>query len=379
MRRLVIVIGLTAITLSQLCTASNAKSNFSPQTAQIKSALAVKKVRPNPIPISLPVGQSGPITFANLSTQISEISAVAYESVQSIESKNAQPRIPVRIYVGPNTTPNVADVNGAFTKIIKFWSGYTQPKRYYALLFSFQDKAWAINQAKKMPPVKATGGIKGGTGILSRINQCKSDSDCSGANSGIAQKSKMTALGQFGMAASHNSVDPYFQTGGIQGHEYTHAVQSAQFVGTKNASLDGAMQRVTPCWLIEGQANYLGTAAEAASFEDFMKWRSTMPKAWPIPEFTDYSSASILHFLQTTKPNSCLPPNPKYQLGYGIGALIVESLTAIGGAQSTMALLTTMSTGANFNQAFQIVYGISWDEAAPILAQVVATEYAATP
>jgi hypothetical protein len=43
-----------------------------------------------------------------------------------------------------------------------------------------------------------------------------------------------------------------------------------------------------------------------------------------------------------------------------------------------MAVLTLMGRGQSYEQAFKSVYGISWAEAAPILARVAAAEYAAT-
>jgi hypothetical protein len=44
-----------------------------------------------------------------------------------------------------------------------------------------------------------------------------------------------------------------------------------------------------------------------------------------------------------------------------------------------MAVVTLMGRGQTYDQAFKSVYGISWAEVAPILAKVVAAEFAATP
>jgi len=363
-------------TLAVVAAASLILAGFSSvATAAPKVAVSSKG---NPIPVSLPVAQNGPITFANITEHISEISAVAYEAVQKVENENSQPNFPTKIFVGPHTITNVPDVPGAFNKIMKFWSGFRQPTSYYALIFNYQDRQWAIKKAATISVVKKTGGVKGGTGIWARIKQCTSPRRCSGANSGLVDGSS-AALGQFGMDPVHNAQDAYFQTGGIQGHEYTHAVQGAQFLGNRTGnSANSAFQNATPCWLSEGQANFLGTAAEAATFDDYMKWRSGMPKGWLTPKFTDYSAPSLLRVLKTSKPPGCLPPNPIYELGYGIGGLVVEALTAIGGPESSMAVLTVMGRGRTYSQAFQQVYGISWNEAAPILAQVAATEFAAT-
>ena len=53
----------------------------------------------------------------------------------------------------------------------------------------------------------------------------------------------------------------------------------------------------------------------------------------------------------------------------------MEALSAIGGVQSTMALTAEQARGKTFSEAFESVYGISWNEAQPILVKVIAGEY----
>jgi hypothetical protein len=329
----------------------------------------------NPIPVTLPVSPIGQITFQNITQRIDEISPAAYTAVQSTVAANALPKIQTTISVGPHTVPSVADVSSAFDKIKKLWAGFRQPRTYYALLYNFEDKAWARKTAEKIPVVKSTGGINGPSNLPALINQCTAPTECSSANSGI-EDAAGNGLGQFAMDPIHNAQDPYFYLGGIYGHEYTHSVQAAQFLGTSKAP--NASSKI-PCWFHEGQPNFNGTAALAPDFASYMEWRVHMAKGWQFPEFTDYSAASLLKVLKTGNPPKCLPPAPIYQLGYGIGALVIEALTAIGGPQSTMAVVTLIGRGQTYDQAFKNVYGISWDLAAPILAQIAAIEYAATP
>jgi hypothetical protein len=55
-----------------------------------------------------------------------------------------------------------------------------------------------------------------------------------------------------------------------------------------------------------------------------------------------------------------------------LGAATIEALVSIGGSESWFALHQRLILGKTMNQAFKSVYGITWDEASPILAQVVA-------
>ena len=67
--------------------------------------------------------------------------------------------------------------------------------------------------------------------------------------------------------------------------------------------------------------------------------------------------------------------NPNYRLGYTSGYLTVGALSAIGGSESSMNLYKRTGSGETFEQAFMHVYGISWNEAKPILAEVVASMF----
>ena len=64
-------------------------------------------------------------------------------------------------------------------------------------------------------------------------------------------------------------------------------------------------------------------------------------------------------------------------LGNPVGGLAVEALTAISGPQSVMALTALVANGNTMADAFQKVYGITWNQGLNILGQVLAAEYAA--
>jgi hypothetical protein len=66
-------------------------------------------------------------------------------------------------------------------------------------------------------------------------------------------------------------------------------------------------------------------------------------------------------------------------MGYSVGMAATEALVAIGGPESTMALIALQANGNNFAEAFRKVYGITWDEGSTILGQVLAAEYAKDP
>ena len=355
----------------------------------ISPSQAASKPVVNPIPITLPVKPVGDITFANIEQRIADIPKAAYTSLQTVVSANPQPKIPVTILLGPNTKPE-SDAKVALGKIAKLWSGFRQPVTYHALIYNFKDKAWALKADAKVPVVAADGGSRGRASMSSVINQCSAN-QCGSANSGISD-AKGSGYGQFQVSAGQ--IGPYQTMGGVFGHEYTHSVQAAQFLGNANVgkpvskerekygldnSPSGLFQGVLPCWMSEGMANFNGTAAVAPTFDDYMSWRTSAPKSQQTPDFTDFSAKSIEKLLMTGNPPKCLPPAGIYLMGYTLGALTVEALGSIAGPQASMAVVNLLGRGQSFEKAFKSVYGISWAEAAPILARVVAAEYAATP
>jgi hypothetical protein len=172
-------------------------------------------------------------------------------------------------------------------------------------------------------------------------------------------------------------------------HEYTHNVQFAQWIGAprKSGMRSGTEEAHTkmPCWFQEGQANGIGIPVWAPDLQTYLNARkgnvarginSNLPK----PSLTTFTAESFTKFLYEQDPMKCYNPSSgDYQLGYSVGYAAVESLVAIGGPQSTMALLTKMADGDNWSSAFQHVYGISWQQGSSVLGKILAAEYAVLP
>jgi len=305
------------------------------------------------------------ITFSNINSRMKDIPIIVWKNSQSVLMSNRElsnSSVALKILVGPNTNLFFKDNDQAFSDAITFWANFKQPTRYVTLFYNFEDKSWAVSEYKKLSFYRE--------GMETMIDAPCTPTKCTGANTGIQAFSSI-AVGVFG-------IDPKdargkYRYGPMQIHEYTHAVQAAPWIGDNHPQV--GPQRAAPCWLSEGQSHFAGLTVGASSFDKYLKIRKRQVNGHPVNTFKDYSSTGILDYFNNDIPYKCLPPNPNYRLGYTIGYLTVEALSAIGGSESSMNLYKRTGSGETFEQAFMHVYGISWNEAKPILAEVVASMF----
>jgi len=302
-----------------------------------------------------------PITFENLKSRLEDIPHVAWTNAHQLIKSNraSSTSLPdLEILVGPNTNLYFDDNKGAFADAMTLWANVKRPTRYFAFFYSFEDKSWAEQEYRKLPFYKP------GMEILI-AGPCDAKK-CTGANSGIADFSSV-GVGVFGVHGP-DAKDPY-RRGPLQIHEYTHAVQMAPWIGKDHPGSE--QQKISPCWLTEGQAHFAGISAGTSSFEKYKQIRKQQVQSHNVDSFTEYSPATILDFYNSDIPDQCLR-RPNYRLGYTLGFLTVEALSAIGGIESSMIVYQRAASGQSFNQAFQDVYGVAWDDVKPVLAEVVA-------
>ena len=331
------------------------------------------KVSLNPIPITLPVSQSGAFTFSNIVQNADEIPRAAWNSVQSAVTMNAPALVTNVVAIGPNTTPNVpkASVLTGLQNVQKVFSGFTQPKTFTSLIWSYPDLKWTKDWVKKNTSASP---------YIRRINDdflnCTAIR-CGGLGAGPVS---MQGYGFEDFVLSPRFLnDPFFSSGAAQPKEYILVTEAAQFikhpkVGTFPGGPNDALNNIAPCWLRQGTALYNGAAALNISFGDFLSVRNENALGQSDPKFNDYSSSSLELFFKNDVAPACNPENV-FGPDYEIGELTVETLVAIAGPESVMALFALMGNGQTFDSAFKNVYNISWSKAIPTLAKTVAVGF----
>ena len=84
------------------------------------------------------------------------------------------------------------------------------------------------------------------------------------------------------------------------------------------------------------------------------------------------SASTILNYYNESIPGICTK-NPDYVLGYSIGYLTVEAMSAMGGSDSAMRMYSLMANGKDFEDAFENIYEISWNDAKPIFSEYISS------
>lgn len=360
---------------------------------------AASKAASLPIPITLPVAQSGTITFANAEANFAAIPEAAWQRTQDVIAANPAVNIPTVINIGPNTKASKTAITDGLDRINKLFAGFRHVSAYAGIVYNAKDLNWAQGAtAAYLKKLKVSGGsasaestkrsseagceIQGGKAI-----------NCYGGMSWDLRDTKSQAGGSwYGVETAEVNGKPLdFWTDENKNsvamtqvtHEAAHNYQITQFFYTPLAKgqyrSNDQSRAFVPWWFGEGHANAIGIATFLDSFDAYREARSQNITRNPgsrtkLPAF----NAAALKTLLTSK-GVASPENPNYALGYSIGYAAVEALVAIGGPQATLALYTLGAKGQKWETAFKNVYGITWDEGATVLSKVLVAEYAVNP
>jgi hypothetical protein len=245
-----------------------------------------------------------------------------------------------------------------FETAIKIFSGFNQPKSFFAIYYRFQDKDWAKAKLLELNQSNRAQEIDGSCGSLAR---------CNGASAGKAGDT--VGFSQFGVTEPGGQTDTYHLTGGLEIHEYTHMAQAMQFIGKAK---DDRNFQYLPTWFIEGHAHIAGITGSAKTLAEYQVNRTDWLRTSPNAEIKSFSPENIERFYASLMPGKYNADMFGYV--YTIGYMTLECLVALKGIDSPTQVILEVSNGSTFEQAFKNVYGMEWAAAAPLLAKAVSIQ-----
>jgi hypothetical protein len=129
--------------------------------------------------------------------------------------------------------------------------------------------------------------------------------------------------------------------------------------------------------MTEGEAEWAQTVV-SSTFAEYIEMQHLHPYYltatglnYSQPAQTTWTAAELDTYFKGAILPGCAE-TPVFSLAYSAGAAAIEALVALGGSESFFAVDQRISNGEKFVDAFNDVYGVTWDFAEPIIAEVVA-------
>ena len=344
-----------------------ASSKFTCTKTGKKLVWVLKISKPNPTPSNSPKNEEPSPTFptslANLKEYFEGIPYSAWSDVQKKLELNPLPKTSVSITYGSNTKARYSE---DFTKEKVFlgsrvMSSFPQPSEVRFYEFNKLDVNWGKEEASKyVSPFKL------GQSFSNQAELLCSGEDCDGAVTNYASGVGLVLVGVSTPINRYGDISRFKGQNDL--HEYVHAVQGIIFAGKQTSP----PPTLLPCWYSEGQPQAVSILTSSSSIKDYLNVRRGWMKdnRWMLPDMT---SKSIETFLADNMKTPC--PQSTNSLNYTVGYIALEALISVGGVDSTFELLNKVADGKTFKEAFEMQYQMSWEKAAPILADVISRAF----
>ena len=339
---------------------------------------------PLPLPVVTPkkvVGGYG-LSWQNIATRVPDISAAAFTDAQATITRNqGQPSAAdvFTSYISPGSTDIYSQVeNGPdlMKRVFSLFAAFPHAKQVFYIGTTQSENPVTFAKIDALYPsdpfmkqsIDSIYGINTGEPAGSVFTRPTCQGVDSGRNS-MDWKHMGSASAVMWSFCPANDIHVHIESDHGAAHEYTHTIQIQMY--------SGKLADFQPCWMTEGEAEWSQTAV-SKSFSEYIGMQHLHPYYltatglnYSTPSQTTWTASEIQSYFDTA---NVLPCNlvPQYALSYSAGAAAIEALVATGGSESFFAVDQRIANGEKFIDAFQEVYGVSWDYAEPILADVVA-------
>jgi hypothetical protein len=310
---------------------------------------------------------------------------IAYKAWQSIsQSDGSAKSLPgtFTLSIGPNTNLVFKEIESAASQVSNKFKSIAQPKTLSVIAFNYEDRDWALGKLRELLV---------GEPDFYRKNQEQAIVDmCSATNNacwsamgyttpngkgvmllGIVDKEKM------------NRLDPSFsnylrfEKGLTVAHEYFHVMQ-LNVLG-KNWF---QMMFAPPSWFNEATAVFVENGVmNQDSYDRYMQFRAVDSKlAYPSCGSSQDGCIQVTEALLTDFFSLSNYANNwnnfPYGMKYEVSNRVIEALVAIKGFDSIMEIYKYQAQDHTFEEAFQHVYGIAYNQAIPLLTKIVTEQFA---
>lgn len=321
-----------------------------------------------------------PSSFENLFENRAGISYKAWQLTSEIMAKNVAKVPPIEVLIGPNTTPWSTNHEEVVKLVSSAFSKQVNPKKLYIVFHNFKDKSWVETKIKELLPadeyadwLRNDGGVAG---------NCQDElNDCLGAKIKTSRNNEKGFLligvsNQVGMLEINGSkygnigVEEQNKKGMLVAHEFIHILQMGPGAVRNSGN-------VPPAWIREGTATlFQNIAVNSSSYKDYMNYRKK-----GLGEYIERQGIQedfVVNYLN--QKNWISDPwrgGQSIDWSYQLGARIMEILVSIKGPDSALEIYDLMSQNTGFEESFKLAFGISYEDAVPLIAKTLAANWKA--
>ena len=285
----------------------------------------------------------------------------------------------IEILTGPNTVPNYPDIKRPMELVSRALPSARNVSNLRIFVFNFKDSGWADETFKRLYMNETTAFKNRHANAVTEIcpvkrEVCFAQAFVDSNLDGVIMQG-MTDIGSREQLNQTFSEYARATLGVSIAHEYLHTIQRV-ILG------DRWFQRIytPPSWFNEGSAVFIeGAVMNHESFDGFMRFRAVDSKLLyadcPYEYCVKLTYEKVLDYLSMSHYEKNWDNFP-YAMKYEMSARTVEILVALKGPGSLVSFIEFMATGKTFEEAFQHVYGISYESAKPIIARIIVDQFA---
>lgn len=320
----------------------------------------------------VPIKTNKTVTLNNLEN--------VWNEVAKLRSAKPIPSVALDIRYSPTLNKPYADkVLKGMTNAAQFWQDEFLPKAPMpVIVFSEKDKTWYKKQLEGL-------GISSET-IGRKIDQFDAEASRTGSRmnwAGMNGDQGITwfefSLGTDFGTSRMGSDAKLFELGNskVGPHEYTHA---AQWEVINSQNLD-----FTPCWFLEGGAEFYGMILGAKDLETLRQMRQQ--QVWE-PYYLNFKgmayepSQGWEKFLEDNgefKDGSKLSKECGPNGAYPVGSVATQYLFELKGQTGIVAFMSEINATQDWKKAIFSIYGISWEKLKKEIASYIRLIVSQTP
>ena len=269
---------------------------------------------------------------------------------------------------------------------MKMYMGFRQPTYFAVYIYDYAGTAWAKAKYEEVAKNRKYSSLKNYNDRFAHDvdSTCHSAGDCGGTNASTVRGSNEGYMD----IATNGPGEDFLMSPNIP-HSYIHLIQKTQWDGTQILDVNDVQNRIIPFWFFEGGSQAAPAMLCVRSLPEYLDRRLAIFYNFRGTQLNSLTAQTMTNYLSTGFSDKTIdvsgkiisadggPGSPMGGLGNPVGGLAVEALTAISGPQAMMAVTALVANGSSMADAFQKVYGISWNQGLNILGQVLAAEYAA--